>query len=207
MIASKAQVLLSRYLLHGINFMQQCANEIIIHSNSRHPERENMKKIILVLFVLIISLTSFFAQASQHPDQLSYSTCQYCGMDRTKFGHSRMLVEYEDGGEVGTCSIHCMALEFANAIDRMPKRLLVADYLTGKLVIAEKAIWILGGDKNGVMTSRAKWAFAQQSDADNFIAAHGGTIANFDQAMKASYEDMYQDTQRIRKMRKMKKRK
>ena len=116
-----------------------------------------------------------------------------------------MLVEYADGGGVGTCSIHCMALEFANAIDRMPKHLFVADYLSGELLMAEQAIWVLGGDKWGVMTSRAKWAFKQQSDADAFIAGHGGAIANFDQAMKSSYEDMYQDTKRIRKMRAMKK--
>lgn len=164
-----------------------------------------MKRIITFLFVLVISLTGSLTQAAQHQDQIAHVACSYCGMDRTKFAHSRMLVEYEDGGEVGTCSIHCMALEFANAIDRTPKSIFVADYLTGELVTANKAVWVLGGEKSGVMTSRAKWAFTQQSDADAFVAGHGGAIANFDQAMKASYEDMYQDTQRIRKMRAMKK--
>ena len=164
-----------------------------------------MKKLATFLFILAISLSGSFAQAVQHQDQLSHVACLYCGMDRTKFAHSRMLVEYENGDEVGTCSIHCMALEFANALDRTPKQIFVADYLTGKLVISNKAVWVLGGKKPGVMTSRAKWAFAQQSDADAFVAGHGGTIANFEQAMKASYEDMYQDTLRIRKMRAMKK--
>ena len=55
------------------------------------------------------------------------------------------------------------------------------------------------------MTSRAKWAFSDRSAAETFISKHGGEIVNFDQAMKASYEDMYQDTQRIRKMIAMKK--
>ncbi|WP_321389211.1 nitrous oxide reductase accessory protein NosL [uncultured Desulfuromusa sp.] len=164
-----------------------------------------MKKLSVFLLLAVFSMVTSLTQAGQHQDQTSHPSCSYCGMDRVKFGHSRMLVEYEDGGEVGTCSIHCMALEFANAIDRVPRHLFVADYRTGELVTAEKAIWVLGGDKQGVMTSRAKWAFAQQSDADAFIAGHGGTIADFDQAMKASYEDMYQDTQRIRKMRAMKK--
>ncbi|SDZ82188.1 Nitrous oxide reductase accessory protein NosL [Desulfuromusa kysingii] len=164
-----------------------------------------MKRLSALLFILLLSLTGSPALAQQHQDQVVHATCSYCGMDRTKFGHSRMLVEYEDGSEVGTCSIHCMALEFANAIDRVPKHLFVADYQTGTLLTAETAVWVLGGDKQGVMTSRAKWAFAQQSDAEAFIASHGGVIANFDQAMKASYEDMYQDTQRIRKMRAMKK--
>ena len=164
-----------------------------------------MKNTLAFFLIFTLSLTGSFALAVQHQDQVAHISCSYCGMDRTKFAHSRMLVEYEDGGEVGTCSIHCMALEFANAIDRMPKRLFVADYLSGELLIAEQAVWVLGGDKRGVMTSRAKWAFKQQSDADAFIVGHGGTIASFDQAMKSSYEDMYQDTKRIRKMRAIKK--
>ncbi len=164
-----------------------------------------MKKILVVLLVSVLSLTSVITFAAQQYDQIEHVACSYCGMDRTKFGHSRMLVEYQDGGEVGTCSIHCMALEFANAIDRTPKQILVADYGTQELIDVDKAIWVLGGDLRGVMTSRAKWAFSERTTAVSFINEHGGDIVSFDQAMKASYEDMYQDTQRIRKMRAMKK--
>ena len=35
--------------------------------------------------------------------------CPYCGMDRTKWHHSRHLVQYDDGLVDGTCSIHCLA--------------------------------------------------------------------------------------------------
>ena len=166
-----------------------------------------MKKLLAVLLVFILSLTSVITFAAQQHDQIAHVACSYCGMDRTKFGHSRMLVEYQDGGEVGTCSIHCMALEFANAIDRMPKQILVGDYISQELIDANKAVWVLGGDRQGVMTSRAKWAFSDQAAAETFIKNHDGEIVDFDQAMKASYEDMYRDTQRIRKMRAMKKKK
>ncbi len=53
----------------------------------------------------------------------------------------------------------------------------------------------------GVMTKRAKWAFADQAGAESFVAKHGGEIANFDAIMKAAYEDMYEDTKMIRKKR------
>ena len=56
----------------------------------------------------------------------------------------------------------------------------------------------------GVMTKQAKWAFENKADADKFIEDNGGAIASFDNAMKASYEDMYQDTKMIREKRKMK---
>lgn len=164
-----------------------------------------MKKLLTLLLVCLFFWIPSPVLAAQHADQKTHVACSYCGMDRTKFGHSRMLVEYEDGGEVGTCSIHCMALEFANAIDRMPKQILVGDYTSQELIDVEKATWVLGGDRQGVMTSRAKWAFSDQAAAETFIKNHGGEIVNFDQAMKASYEDMYQDTRRIRKMRAMKK--
>jgi hypothetical protein len=126
-------------------------------------------------------------------------------MDREKFNYSRMVVEYEDGTMVGTCSIHCLAVELANAIDRTPVALRVGDYDTRQLLDAEKAIWVLGGSKGGVMTARAKWAFAAREAADRYIKANGGAVATFDEVMKASYEDMYQDTRMIRERRKMKK--
>jgi nitrous oxide reductase accessory protein NosL len=54
------------------------------------------------------------------------------------------------------------------------------------------------------MTKRAKWAFESKADAEAFIKKEEGAIANFDQATKASYEDIYADTKMIRERRKMK---
>ena len=67
---------------------------------------------------------------------------------------------------------------------------------------------MIGGSKPGVMTKRAKWAFADKPAAEAFIKENGGQLASFDDAMKATYEDMYTDTKMIRekraKMKKMK---
>ncbi len=62
-------------------------------------------------------------------------------MDRAKFAHSRVLIEYENGSSFGACSLHCAAVELATAIDKTPKAIMVADYATQKLVDAEKAFW------------------------------------------------------------------
>ena len=114
-----------------------------------------------------------------------------------------MLIEYDDGTTVGTCSIHCTAVDLALNIDKTPKSVQVADAGSKKLIDAEKAIWVIGGSKSGVMTKRAKWAFEKKDDADTFVKENGGTLATFDEAMKAAYEDMYQDTKMIREKRKM----
>jgi nitrous oxide reductase accessory protein NosL len=53
------------------------------------------------------------------------------------------------------------------------------------------------------MTKQAKWAFAKKDAAEKFIKENGGTLATFDQVMKAAYDDMYQDTRMLREKRKM----
>ena len=88
-------------------------------------------------------------------------------------------------------------------IDKSPVSIQAADYGTRELIDAESAHWVIGGNKPGVMTRRAKWAFASQSDADAFIAAHGGNADAFEVAVKAAFEDMYADLKMIREKRKM----
>jgi copper chaperone NosL len=112
-------------------------------------------------------------------------------------------VTYEDGLSIGTCSLHCTAIELALNIDKTPRSIEVADFKTKKLIDAEKAFWVIGGNKPGVMTKRAKWAFESKDDAEAFIKENGGKLASFDEAIKASYEDMYADTKMIREKRKM----
>lgn len=131
-------------------------------------------------------------------------SCPFCGMDRKKFAHSRAFVEYDDGSILGTCSIHCAAVGMAVNIDKTPVRIWVGDYKTKELINAENAAWVMGGNKMGVMTKRAKWAFGTREAAEQFVKQEGGATAGFEDAMKASFEDMYEDTRMIRERRKAK---
>jgi copper chaperone NosL len=156
---------------------------------------------VFVLLAGLLSVSGVFAA----DDITAHKNCSYCGMDRGVFSHSRMLIEYDDGTAVGTCSIHCAAVDLALKIDKTPKAIMVADFNTKELIDAGKAYWTIGGSKMGVMTKRAKWAFKGKSEARAFITKNGGNPATFDEAMKAAYEDMYTDTKMIRDKRKMKK--
>ena len=155
------------------------------------------------LFLCMFTDSPLFAQAQE--DIQEHPSCKYCGMNREQFSHSRMLVEYDDGTAVGTCSIKCLAVDLALNIDKTPKAVQVGDYAARNLIDAEKAFWVVGGSKMGVMTRRAKWAFAKKDDAEKFTKENGGTMATFDEAMKGAYEDMYSDTKMIRERRKMRK--
>ena len=161
--------------------------------------------LVLVLGLCLIAVSvSLAEQAAPQADVQQSPKCRHCSMDRGKFSHSRMLIEYEDGSKVAICSLHCAAVELANTIDRIPVAVRVADHDSKELLDADKAVWVLGGTKKGVMTAQAKWAFTDLKDAEQFIQGNGGSIVSFDEAIKASYDDMYQDTKMIREFRKMK---
>jgi copper chaperone NosL len=161
-----------------------------------------MKKLATGILALILAL-SLFAMAQAGDDDKTIASCKYCGMDRAKFSHSRMFIEYTDGTVVGTCSLHCAAIDLALNIDKTPRAIMVGDYASRTLIEAERASWVIGGSAMGVMTKNAKWAFANQGDAAKFVNQNGGVFATYDEAMKAAYGDMYADTKMIRDKRKM----
>jgi copper chaperone NosL len=124
------------------------------------------------------------AMESAHADVKMHQACPHCGMDREKFAHSRMLITYSDGTSVGVCSIHCVITELkANNKGKMIKMVEVADLNTKKLTDAEKATWVIGGSKKGVMTRNPKWAFAQKTDAVAFVSKNGGQLATYKDAL------------------------
>jgi copper chaperone NosL len=161
-----------------------------------------MKKSYLLMVLVVLSLFVVRAVFGQE-DIKKFPSCKFCGMDREKFAHSRMFIEYDDGTSEGTCSIHCTAIDLILKIDKAPKAIRVGDYSTKNLIDAEKAFWVIGGSKMGVMTKRAKWAFEKKGNAEKFTSENGGSLAAFDEAIKAAYEDMYHDTKMIREKRKM----
>jgi hypothetical protein len=130
------------------------------------------------------------------------ASCPHCGMEKAKFGHSWMEIDYDDGSKNGFCSLHCAAIDMALHIDKVPVKITVGDYETRERIDAERAFWVIGGDKMGVMTTRAKWAFRSKAKADAFIAARGGEPATYERAVKAAFEDMYEDIRMIQKKRK-----
>lgn len=156
----------------------------------------------LVLFVFMLAIAG---TVQAQDDVQKNPSCLHCGMDRATFAHSRMVVNYDDGTTVGTCSIHCLAIDLAINIDKAPSGLLVGDFNSKELIDAEKAFWVIGGNKPGVMSKQGKWAFAKKEDAEAFVKENNGILATFDEAMKATYENMYADIKMIREKRQMKK--
>ena len=151
--------------------------------------------------VLFIALSGFLligAQTALVPwDVKRHPECSICGMDRQHYAQSRMLIDYKEGA-VGTCSIHCTSADIAVNRQKHVQGIAVADYGGKELIPAQTATWVIGGDRSGVMTQRAKWAFGKRADAEAFVKQHGGSLSSFDDAVKATFEDMYADIKAIR---------
>jgi len=148
-----------------------------------------MLQVLLIICLLFIILGVGAAGTVEEP-----KACKQCGMDRSVFDRSRMLIVYADGTTVGVCSLHCAAVEMRQNRDRQVRFLLVADYTTGELIDVWTATWVVGGGKEGIMTSLPKWAFAKEKDAQQFVKENGGEVTGFDTAMKAAEGELGGDT-------------
>lgn len=166
--------------------------------------RQGVPILSSVLFLVLAAACGFCA-AREDGLQEEFPACRYCRMAGKPFACSRMVVGYADGTESALCSIHCMALDLVIKGDRTPRSIMVADYRTGALIDAETARWVLGGVKKGVMTERAKWAFASETDAEEFVGQYGGELASFEKALEAAFHDMHTDSKVIRNKRKLRK--
>lgn len=134
-----------------------------------------------------------------------YGKCPYCGMDRKEHNKTRMLVQYADDLADGTCSIHCLALSLSLNIDRQPKNIWGPDFAATAeprpLLPVDQLIYLIGADLKHAMTKKSKHSFASIEMAKEFQAKHGGTLGNFNDALRESYLGMSEDVAQIRKNR------
>ena len=144
-------------------------------------------------FLVFVCLSLFFTcvTALAHDNVEAPKSCQQCGMDRSMFAQSRMVIVYTDGKSVGTCSLHCAAAQLRDNPGKKVKSLRVADLKSRALIDAKSAFWVIGGQKSGVMTDLPKWAFARKEDADAFIKENGGKLASFDEALALADKERY----------------
>ena len=154
----------------------------------RMNQMELLHKIIgkVIVLLLVCAALGFAADNKVEPP----AACRHCGMDRTVYGHSRMMLTYADGSSTGTCSLNCAVIDMREAKGKAVLSYQVADYNTKKLIDTQTATWVMGGKKQGVMTPVAKWAFADRNGAASFIKANGGKPATFDEVLKATEKEL-----------------
>ena len=194
-------------VFHSDKYIKICMRKNLVY-NSPPWKPLPMKTISSILFVLVAFALSVVAaqsghasgqhmhvkqlvkaSTSQHEDVRKHNFCPHCGMDREKYSHSRILITYSDGFSVGVCSIHCAAIELKASKAKVVRSIEVADFQTGKLIPAEKAVWVIGGIGKGVMTVVPKWAFSILKAARTFIQKNGGTLGTYQEVLSRAEKD------------------
>jgi nitrous oxide reductase accessory protein NosL len=152
-----------------------------------------IKEIIAAFFICLLILSG--------PGIAEDHSCFHCGMLRSDYQHSWVIIESGDGTQAEVCSVHCAAVDMVVNKDNLVKTITVGDYDTREQIDAYLAYWVIGGDQMGVMTERAKWAFKTKDAAESFIKRHGGKLAVFEETIRAAFEDLYEDTIAVKRKR------
>jgi len=110
-------------------------------------------------------------------------------MDRGRFDFSRMVIQFNDGTIRAVCSLRCASDELDRNSGKAVKSIEVADFNGKQLIDAEKAFWVVGGKRPGVMARTGKWAFEKKEDGEAFMKTNGGDFATFRETLAAAKEE------------------
>ena len=140
-------------------------------------------KISLMLVLIQFTLLSAWASAEETHKRES---CRVCGMYIDQYQKSAAELVLKDGTMEHTCGVACMLreVEDAGGISAF-KSVQVHDWVTGKLVDAQTATYVIGSKVIPDMVPNYI-AFAKREDADAFAAKEGGEVIDFNIA----YDDV-----------------
>lgn len=133
-----------------------------------------------------------------------YPRCPYCGMMRMQWSHTRHLIVYDNGTVDGTCSIHCAAISLSLNMDAGPVTIYAGDAGSDADVkpLADTAVmaYVIDPSKPGTMSMVSKYAYADPAKAEA-AAGDTGQVVGFDDALRAAYAEMAEDTIMLRQRR------
>jgi nitrous oxide reductase accessory protein NosL len=146
--------------------------------------------ILVACTIAILVTTTSFAQQGQ-------KWCPLCGMNLKMFQKTNHSLTFKDGTQRGYCSLHCAAIVHKKMKDQIAK-VEVADFVSGNLIVAERAYYLVGSDLPGVMTVVSKKAFASEEVAKKYQNDHGGKIVMFEEALRLAQADLPSDMKMLK---------
>jgi copper chaperone NosL len=135
--------------------------------------------LIILLFVAVNCGVTFAGERKE---------CAVCGMYIDLYEKTAHVLYFDDGSSKTVCSLACAA-KLINENKGRIRKVLAADFPTGKLVDAKGAFYLEGSDVPGVMSYTSRIAFRSEVDAKVFQKKHGGSIISFDEALKHQMEE------------------
>ncbi len=108
--------------------------------------------------------------------------CVVCGMDVSKYPHSRYVVETTDGKKYTTCGVQCGLTLHLRFKDQW-KSATATDLLSNRTFDVKKGFYVY---KSSVITDMAPGfiAFKRRVDAEKFAKGFGGKVVTYGEALE-----------------------
>jgi nitrous oxide reductase accessory protein NosL len=108
--------------------------------------------------------------------------CHVCGMDVSKYPHTKYVVMTTEGEEFHTCGVQC-GLTLHLRLKEKFKSATATDLLSHRSVDAQKAFYVY---KSTVITDMAPGfiAFANKVNAEKFQKGFGGKVVSYQEALE-----------------------
>jgi len=125
----------------------------------------------LVTFLLISDLSAWAVER-----------CIICGMDVSKYPHTRYVVETTDGKRYTTCGVQCGLTLHLRFKDKW-KSATASDLLSNRSFDVKKGFYVY---KSTVITDMAPGfiAFKRRVDAEKFAKGFGGQVVTYEEALE-----------------------
>jgi nitrous oxide reductase accessory protein NosL len=136
----------------------------------KHWKYYSLLLVFMPIFFLVSSLSVWAVER-----------CIVCGMDVSKYPHTRYVVETSDGKKYRTCGVQCGLTLHLRFADRW-KRAAASDLLNNRPFNAKKGFYVY---KSSVITDMAPGfiAFKRKINAENFVRGFGGRVVAYEEAL------------------------
>ena len=137
---------------------------------------------LTVCFVLIILMNSILWSGE------TIKRCRVCGMDVSKYPHTRYVVATVGGEEFSTCGVQC-GLTLHLQLKGKSKSAMATDLLSNRSFDAQKGFYVY---KSTVITDMAPGfiAFVAKLNAEKFQKGFGGKVVTYQEALEIWKEQM-----------------
>ncbi|MDD4904821.1 MAG: nitrous oxide reductase accessory protein NosL [Methylobacter tundripaludum] len=145
-----------------------------------------MKTVIKIAFMLVVFQFTLMPASVSAEEAHKRESCRVCGMYIDRYQKSAAELVFKDGTTEHTCGVACMLREVEDAGGYSAfKSVKVHDWVTGELVDAQTATYVLGSNVIPDMVPNYI-AFAKREEAEAFAAKEGGQVIDFNVA----YDDV-----------------
>jgi len=133
-------------------------------------------------FVLLLFLVSSLLMPGLWVWASGAERCIVCGMDVSKYPHTRYVAETTDGKKHLTCGVQC-GLSLHLRFKETWKSATATDLLSNRAFEVKKGFYVY---KSSVITDMAPGfiAFKRRDDAEKFAKGFGGRVVRYEEALE-----------------------